>query len=1838
MAEQHRLEIEVDAADAESGLRRYERAINGAENATQRFERAASASFASIDQHMRLPGLSTLTRDISALNDNIKRIGQMSSGGLKDTARDANTAAAAVTKLNAAVSGLSGKSGSNLTALANGLERLSRARIDRELASTLTDLGRAIRALPAVNDGKILGLQYLAPALNGLASVRLPTALAPSLNALGEALRRLPAVSDGKIQGIGHLTTVLRRMQGLAMPTTLAPTLGALGKALQSLPNVSDGKIQGIGQLIPVLTRMQNLSFPTSLAPALSGLGTALRSLPAVGDGKILGLQYLVPILQRMQRLSFPPNLASALTGLGTALRSLPAVGDGRINGLGALAPILTRFSNIRIAPSLGQGLQALGQGIAAIPRIGASTAANLDVLVNALLRMPNVAKHAPGIVAVGQALHGFSLSGAPVTAFGRLMGMLAAANPAHLMAVGAALRQVAASGIGGMLGTGGKLNIRPLIQQGGNGSTFNNVTGGGRGGAGGNNGSGNGSGGGGISRIPSTQARAPRPQQSILPAPVAPTSALGMGAAVGVAGVAAGVKVASDSILEAGRAYERFRTQIMVTARAAGETDKEWSFVQQQADKLGLSLDALIGSYGKFSATVKQSGYSMEEVQTTFAGFAVGFKAMGMNSEQVKFSLKALEQMFSKGKVGAEELRQQLGDHMPGAVRLFADALGVSTAKLDEMMRKGEVGPDAVIKAGALAAKIYGNALSYSMNTADTAVQRFTNSLSRMKVSIWEGGFSEGVKGMFDKINEAMGSGAMQSQVTSLATGFKTLFNTIGDGAVWTIKHIEGVKLGFTVLFAAIAARTGLGMLSWLFSLGPMLGGIATKVITLGGSFTGLGAALSSGSLMTVFGVLVGGIAMFLAKAALVYVAFTTISGYIRDGIGAQVDWGKGLVTLGEQQYTFGQVAKATWQTASQYGTEAWAMIAAAADNAWGFIREKSAQGGGGVTGFFKQMLIDGVAAFNALFPVVGSGMSAIVDLIDGNGQGPIATAYRNAFNSAIDIVKASTSIISALIGDTFDRITGLGRGINEVVAGLATLNGDRAMAGAQAGSRAFLGLGGKTIGQRVTENNGDFQFGADHLRNAGQAARETIKNGAKSVEEASRKFESGVTDLVSPGGPMASGINAIFESIQQRFAQNLQGTGGAGADGSFGNGNAGSVGALSGSVGSRADQAFKYYMGRGLNPAQAAALVGNMMQESGLNPNANNYEKDSKGFSNSSGIMQWRRERLDGLKSYAQSLGKSWNDFEVQLDWALKEMNGPEARNSARFRNATTVADANAGLKSFIRYGDESLGVRGQNANQVLQRNQGYANSLNGPHQSPWSESQKANEKKVEQLSADRPIEKTPPKFEWEDLSYTQWEKMLPLMQKRLELTGKTKLEEADIVEILKQAGVNTKDIWAMEQERLASEKRLSEMSEKDREVAVEHQKRLNQFGREGLFVNQQQSDQLKGQLQSMADMAELKKEGAAWEQKFKTRREKSELTPSLNDWQRMAASGSQDGLSKSLKSATDSKDGVAMARAMKEMREKMYDSAEPYDRMIDALESEMKLTKMTNSERAVEQTLLEKKNELLKDGVILTGDQEAKMRGTIERLEKLKAGGTNGLASWIRSTEDFGVAIAKVEKEAIDGLIDKMADMVVTGQADFAALGQSILKEITKVVMNSLVKQFLGMFNLGGDANGGGIFGSIFGTGSGGGNMFSSLFGGGSGSSSGGNLFSGIGNMFSGITKVFGFKEGGDVTQPVNSYNVGMSAFSGAPHYAEGTENTSGGIPAILHRDEAVIPLSRGREVPVRLTGNDSNANDNGRTVTNNVTMHIVTPDAASFGKSSKQTKRDMSVGLQVAAARS
>jgi hypothetical protein len=124
-----------------------------------------------------------------------------------------------------------------------------------------------------------------------------------------------------------------------------------------------------------------------------------------------------------------------------------------------------------------------------------------------------------------------------------------------------------------------------------------------------------------------------------------------------------------------------------------------------------------------------------------------------------------------------------------------------------------------------------------------------------------------------------------------------------------------------------------------------------------------------------------------------------------------------------------------------------------------------------------------------------------------------------------------------------------------------------------------------------------------------------------------------------------------------------------------------------------------------RGFNRAQSAALIGNMVEESRLRPTAINKDEGAHG------LIQWRDDargsrRFSNLQDFAQKQGKAWSDPDVQMDFIKHEMtNDPyERRMAQRFMNATTVEDANAGVRSYIRYGSPTQEARLGHAKRVL------------------------------------------------------------------------------------------------------------------------------------------------------------------------------------------------------------------------------------------------------------------------------------------------------------------------------------------------------------------------------------------------------------------------------------------------------------------------------------------------------------------------------------------------------
>lgn len=123
-----------------------------------------------------------------------------------------------------------------------------------------------------------------------------------------------------------------------------------------------------------------------------------------------------------------------------------------------------------------------------------------------------------------------------------------------------------------------------------------------------------------------------------------------------------------------------------------------------------------------------------------------------------------------------------------------------------------------------------------------------------------------------------------------------------------------------------------------------------------------------------------------------------------------------------------------------------------------------------------------------------------------------------------------------------------------------------------------------------------------------------------------------------------------------------------------------------------------FQGFIDRGLSPIHAAALTGNFQQESSLNPNAVNRSEDAHGLS------QWRLDRWQNLQDFAKARGTDPTDRDTQMDFVLHEMQGPEKRAGSRFLAATDLPSANAALKGYIRYGDDTQGQRLGYASQFL------------------------------------------------------------------------------------------------------------------------------------------------------------------------------------------------------------------------------------------------------------------------------------------------------------------------------------------------------------------------------------------------------------------------------------------------------------------------------------------------------------------------------------------------------
>lgn len=123
-----------------------------------------------------------------------------------------------------------------------------------------------------------------------------------------------------------------------------------------------------------------------------------------------------------------------------------------------------------------------------------------------------------------------------------------------------------------------------------------------------------------------------------------------------------------------------------------AAEYGSNMGWLQKIASKYGVQINTLTMSFAKFKSAADIASMSAEDQRKIFESVARASVAYGMSAEDQRGVFMALQQMMSKGKVMAEELRLQLAERMPVAIQAMAKATGVSVNELDKMMKQGKV------------------------------------------------------------------------------------------------------------------------------------------------------------------------------------------------------------------------------------------------------------------------------------------------------------------------------------------------------------------------------------------------------------------------------------------------------------------------------------------------------------------------------------------------------------------------------------------------------------------------------------------------------------------------------------------------------------------------------------------------------------------------------------------------------------------------------------------------------------------------------------------------------------------------------------------------------------------------------------------------------------------------------------------------------------------------------------------------------------------------------------------------------------------------------------------
>ena len=257
----------------------------------------------------------------------------------------------------------------------------------------------------------------------------------------------------------------------------------------------------------------------------------------------------------------------------------------------------------------------------------------------------------------------------------------------------------------------------------------------------------------------------------------------------LGLASAAAAIRL-GRGIAQAALDMESLERALATVTGSAAAAGRELVFVRDVSARLGLDLETSVRQFAALAAAARGTSLAGAGVRQIFEAVAQAATVLGLSSDQLGGALTAIQQIISKGNVSAEELRQQLGERLPGAFQIAARAMGVTTQELNRMLERGELlATDFLPRFAEALRREFAAGVPAATASARAAFERLRTALFELRVEIARSGFLDALTEGVRSLTEALSDPRLREGLQALSRGVGTATTALASG----IKALSG-------------------------------------------------------------------------------------------------------------------------------------------------------------------------------------------------------------------------------------------------------------------------------------------------------------------------------------------------------------------------------------------------------------------------------------------------------------------------------------------------------------------------------------------------------------------------------------------------------------------------------------------------------------------------------------------------------------------------------------------------------------------------------------------------------------------------------------------------------------------------------------------------------------------------------------------------------------------------------------------------------------------------------------------------------------------------------------